>query len=79
MMTPDNNTNTNRNIMQSSQDVELGETLASIQESRAVIEQKKEGKIDDDVHNIPCPSLEFRLVNRLHDVVEGEIGKRESC
>ena len=78
MMTPDNNTNTNRNIMQS-QDVELGETLASIQESRAVVEQKKEGQIDDDVHNIPCPSLEFRLVNRLHDVVEGEIGKRASC
>ena len=31
---------------------------------------------DDDYNsNIPCPSLEFRLVNRLHDVASGEIGK----
>ena len=32
--------------------------------------------VDDDYNsNIPCPSLEFRLVNRLHDVASGEIGK----
>jgi len=29
----------------------------------------------DKEHNIPCPSLEFRLVNRLHDVNAGEIGE----
>lgn len=55
-----------------SQDVELGETLTSIEESR-VIGQKK-----NDV-NIPCPVLEFRLVNRLHDVEEGEIGENIDC
>lgn len=27
----------------------------------------------DNKDNIPCPSLEFRLVNRLHDVPSGEI------
>jgi len=35
-------------------------------------------KDDDDNDNndkIPCPLLEFRLVNRLHDVPSGEIGK----
>jgi hypothetical protein len=30
---------------------------------------------DNSNNNIPCPSLEFRLVNRLHDVPSGEIGK----
>lgn len=29
----------------------------------------------DKEHNIPCPSLEFRLVNRLHGVNAGEIGE----
>jgi hypothetical protein len=52
-----------------SQDVEVGEILASIEESR-VIDQKKNGDA-----NIPCPLMEFRLVNRLHDVEEGEIGQ----
>lgn len=28
---------------------------------------------DSDEDSIPCPSLEFRLVNRLHDVPSGEI------
>ena len=32
---------------------------------------------DNDVNGkIPCPLLEFRLVNRLHDVSSGEIGKK---
>ena len=31
------------------------------------------GMNDDNNNNIPCPSLEFRLVNRLHDVSNGEI------
>ena len=30
---------------------------------------------EDADKGIPCPSLEFRLVNRLHDVPQGEIGK----
>jgi hypothetical protein len=52
-------------------DVELGETLASIEESQVIEQQSKQR---NDV-NIPCPSLEFRLVNRLHDIDEGEIGE----
>jgi hypothetical protein len=35
----------------------------------------KDDDVDDNNNNIPCPSLEFRLVNRLHDVPSGEIGK----
>mmetsp|Transcript_4007 Transcript_4007/g.7453 ORF Transcript_4007/g.7453 Transcript_4007/m.7453 type:complete len:570 (-) Transcript_4007:111-1820(-) len=31
------------------------------------------GKEEECEKNIPCPSLEFRLVNRLHDVTAGEI------
>eukprot|EP00581_Thalassiosira_minuscula_P004174 CAMPEP_0183742562 /NCGR_PEP_ID=MMETSP0737-20130205/64763_1 /TAXON_ID=385413 /ORGANISM="Thalassiosira miniscula, Strain CCMP1093" /LENGTH=465 /DNA_ID=CAMNT_0025978149 /DNA_START=170 /DNA_END=1565 /DNA_ORIENTATION=- len=31
------------------------------------------GKEEESEKNIPCPSLEFRLVNRLHDVTAGEI------
>ena len=30
---------------------------------------------DDSNSKIQCPSLEFRIVNRLHDVASGEIGK----
>ncbi len=30
---------------------------------------------DDNNSKIPCPLMEFRLVNRLHDVASGEIGK----
>jgi hypothetical protein len=30
-------------------------------------------EVDDEGQNIPCPSLEFRIVNRLHDVKAGEI------
>ena len=52
-------------------DVELAETLQSIEESREN-EETKRGK---DI-NIPCPSLEFRLVNRLHDIHDGEIGEK---
>eukprot|EP00804_Cyclotella_cryptica_P011574 CCRYP_012084-RB/>CCRYP_012084-RB protein AED:0.04 eAED:0.04 QI:630/1/1/1/1/0.66/3/74/465 len=50
-----------------SRDLETGETLASIEESVIVDAQ------GDDNVNIPCPSLEFRLVNRLHDIDDGEI------
>jgi hypothetical protein len=50
-------------------DVETGETLASIKES-VIIEEHGDYNL-----NIPCPSLEFRLVNRLHDVDDGEIGE----
>ena len=49
-------------------DVELGEGLGGIREERGE-------------EHLPCPSLEFRLVNRLHDDVQGgEIGESEiSC
>jgi hypothetical protein len=50
-------------------DMETGETLASIKES-VIIEEHGDYNL-----NIPCPSLEFRLVNRLHDVDDGEIGE----
>ncbi|KAL7432653.1 hypothetical protein ACHAXM_003213 [Skeletonema potamos] len=36
----------------------------------------RQTSVDDDGgggDNIPCPSLEFRLVNRLHDISSGEI------
>ena len=45
-------------------DVELGGSNASV---------TVEEWVDDDDHDIPCPSLEFRIVNRLHDVKAGEI------
>ena len=46
-------------------DVEMGEGLGGIREERGE-------------EHVPCPSLEFRLVNRLHDDVQGgEIGKSE--
>ncbi|KAL7475854.1 hypothetical protein ACHAW6_001753 [Cyclotella cf. meneghiniana] len=48
-------------------DVETGEALASIKESASIVHH------GDCNLNIPCPSLEFRLVNRLHDVDDGEI------
>ena len=40
------------------EDVEIGNTLTSIEENRS---------IKNDLKDVPCPSLEFRLVNRLHD------------
>ena len=42
----------------SENDVEIGNTLSSIEEHHS---------IKHDLKDIPCPSLEFRLVNRLHD------------
>mmetsp|Transcript_14695 Transcript_14695/g.30798 ORF Transcript_14695/g.30798 Transcript_14695/m.30798 type:complete len:538 (+) Transcript_14695:488-2101(+) len=46
-------------------DLEVGgEDLSTIDENKSKTENDK---------NIPCPSLEFRLMNRLHDVKAGEI------
>ena len=47
-------------------DEEAGGGVSSV----AINENKKE-----EEKNIPCPSLEFRLMNRLHNVDTGEIGK----
>ena len=42
----------------------------------SVIDEKKlHTSIEEKNNCIPCPSLEFRLMNRLHEVNAGEIGK----
>ena len=48
-------------------DVEMGTRLSNM--SLMTVEEEH----DDENNNIPCPSLEFRIVNRLHDIKAGEI------
>ena len=57
-------------------DVEVGDTTTTALPS---IEESKVKPMRDVDTNIPCPSLEFRLVNRLHDIDEGEIGECTTC
>jgi hypothetical protein len=54
-------------------DEELGVSKNS--SSLIAVTKTKDDDVDNNISNIPCPSLEFRLVNRLHDVPSGEIGK----
>ena len=58
---------------------------AKVEEAKVVLDEEEGGEesgnglIMANQDNIPCPSLEFRLVNRLHDVPSGEIGKCRAC
>lgn len=52
--------------------------LSDASSGNDVSERKEEN--DEEIglsiaDEIPCPSLEFRLVNRLHDTPSGEIGE----
>ncbi|KAL7427497.1 hypothetical protein ACHAXH_001730 [Discostella pseudostelligera] len=57
----------NDGLPKNDHDEELGDRLTSV--SLMTVDEE----VDADYRKIPCPSLEFRIVNRLHDVESGEI------